>query len=219
MKLKLLMILLLTVMILTGVALVDDIRLYRIVSPSMEPLIPVGSLVIVSSSEPMSIGDIVAYKLDVIGRSYTLVHRVVDVKDGYYVIRADVDPAGTGETVEAGKIIGKVVLVIPFLGYVAGVIAVIPAVILLIPLVSKKNGLGFPATAFISILPSIFPVQGIAASIGQIPFTAIMAGTILTTRIILENRNKDLAELVYLLVAAVSIISLNIVEMVSWLAS
>ena len=218
MKLKLLSIFLLTVMVLVGVGLVDDVRLYRIVSPSMEPLIPVGSLIIVSLSEPIDIGDVVAYKLDVIGRSYTLVHRVVDVKDGYYVIRADVDPSTMGETVEAEKIIGKVVLTIPFLGYIAGVVAVIPAILLLFPLASKKDGIGFPTTAFITILPSILPVQGIAASIGQVPFTAIMAGTVIAARIILENRDKDLAELVYLLVAAVSIISLNVVEMVSWLA-
>ncbi len=219
MKLKLLTIFMVTVIVLMSLGFVDDIRLYRIVSPSMEPLIPVGSLVVVSRSEPVGIGDIVAYRLDVIGRSYTLVHRVVDVKDGYYTIRADVDPTSAGETLEAGKIIGKVVLAIPFLGYIAGVVAVLPAMILLIPLASKKDGMGFPTAAFISFLPSILPIHGLAASIGQIPFTAITAGSIITTRIILEKKDKDIAELVYLVAAAVSIISINVVEMVGWLAT
>ena len=219
MKLKLLTIFMVTVIVLMSLGFVDDIRLYRIVSPSMEPLIPVGSLVVVSRSEPVGIGDIVAYRLDVIGRSYTLVHRVVDVKDGYYTIRADVDPTSAGETLEAGKIIGKVVLAIPFLGYIAGVVAVLPAMILLIPLASKKDGMGFPTAAFISFLPSILPIHGLAASIGQIPFTAIIAGSIITTRIILEKKDKDIAELVYLVAAAVSIISINVVEMVGWLAT
>ena len=219
MKLKLVTIFMVTVIVLMSLGFVDDIRLYRIVSPSMEPLIPVGSLVVVSRSEPVGIGDIVAYRLDVIGRSYTLVHRVVDVKDGYYTIRADVDPTSAGETLEAGKIIGKVVLAIPFLGYIAGVVAVLPAMILLIPLASKKDGIGFPTAAFISFLPSILPIHGLAASIGQIPFTAIIAGSIITTRIILEKKDKDIAELVYLVAAAVSIISINVVEMVGWLAT
>ena len=219
MKLKLVTIFMVTVIVLMSLGFVDDIRLYRIVSPSMEPLIPVGSLVVVSRSEPVGIGDIVAYRLDVIGRSYTLVHRVVDVKDGYYTIRADVDPTSAGETLEAGKIIGKVVLAIPFLGYIAGVVAVLPAMILLIPLASKKDGMGFPTAAFISFLPSILPIHGLAASIGQIPFTAITAGSIITTRIILEKKDKDIAELVYLVAAAVSIISINVVEMVGWLAT
>jgi len=219
MKLKLLIIFMTTVIVLTGICLVDDIRLYRIVSPSMEPLIPVGSLVVVSRSEPVEIGDIVAYKLEVMGRSYTLVHRVVDVKDGYYTIRADVDPTSAGETLEAGKILGKVVLAIPFLGYITGVVAILPAIILLIPLASKKDGIGFPTAAFISFLPLILPVQGLASSIGQIPFTALIASSIITARIILEKRNKDIAELVYLVASAVSIISINVVEMVSWLAT
>jgi signal peptidase I len=219
MKLKLLIIFMTTVIVLTGICLVDDIRLYRIVSPSMEPLIPVGSLVVVSRSEPVEIGDIVAYKLEVMGRSYTLVHRVVDVKDGYYTIRADVDPTSAGETLEAGKILGKVVLAIPFLGYIAGVVAILPAIILLIPLASKKDGIGFPTAAFISFLPLILPVQGLASSIGQIPFTALIASSIITARIILEKRNKDIAELVYLVASTVSIISINVVEMVGWLAT
>jgi len=218
-KLKLLIIFMMTVIVLTCICFIDDIRLYRIVSPSMERLIPVGSLVVVSRSEPVGMGDIVAYRLDVMGRSYTLVHRVIDVKDGYYTIRADVDPTSGGETLETGKIIGKVILAIPFLGYIAGVVVVLPAIILLIPLASKKDGIGFPTAAFISFLPSILPIHGIASSIGQIPFTAITAGSIITTRVILEKKDKGIAELVYLVAAAVSIISINVVEMVDWLAT
>jgi len=65
MKLKLLMIFMMTVIVLTCICLICDIRLYRIVSPSMEPFIPVGSLVVVSHFELVGMGDIVAYRLDV----------------------------------------------------------------------------------------------------------------------------------------------------------
>jgi len=59
---------------------------------------------------------------------------------------------------ETGKIIGKVILAIPFLGYITGVVVVLPAIILLISLASKKDGIGFPTAAFISFLPSILPI-------------------------------------------------------------
>ncbi|MEM1676422.1 MAG: signal peptidase I, partial [Nitrososphaerota archaeon] len=133
MRTQLLTIFLTTVILLTFISLASDSRIYRIVSPSMEPSLPVGSLIIVSLTEPIEVGDIVAYELEVSGRSYTLVHRVVDIRDNVYLIKADVDDSSLGEIVKAENIIGKVVLAIPFLGYLAGVIIAVPAIIILIP--------------------------------------------------------------------------------------
>ncbi|MEM1775723.1 MAG: signal peptidase I, partial [Nitrososphaerota archaeon] len=116
MRTQLLTIFLTTVILLTFISLASDSRIYRIVSPSMEPSLPVGSLIIVSLTEPIEVGDIVAYELEVSGRSYTLVHRVVDIRDNVYLIKADVDDSSLGEIVKAENIIGKVVLAIPFLG-------------------------------------------------------------------------------------------------------
>ncbi|MEM0262147.1 MAG: signal peptidase I [Nitrososphaerota archaeon] len=213
MRTQLLTIFLTTVILLTFISLASDLRIYRIVSPSMEPSLPVGSLIIVSLTEPIEVGDIVAYELEVSGRSYTLVHRVVDIRDNVYLIKADVDDSSLGEIVKAENIIGKVVLAIPFLGYLAGVIIAVPAIIILIPLIAKKGGVGFPVAAFTSFLPSILPLQGMALSIGRIPFTLLMVSAVIIGRII-ELKEKDMAEIIYTLVAAVSIINLSVVEMV-----
>ncbi|MEM2149502.1 MAG: signal peptidase I [Nitrososphaerota archaeon] len=213
MRTQLLTIFLTIVILLTFISLASDLRIYRIVSPSMEPSLPVGSLIIVSLTEPIEVGDIVAYELEVSGRSYTLVHRVVDIRDNVYLIKADVDDSSLGEIVKAENIIGKVVLAIPFLGYLAGVIIAIPAIIILIPLIAKKGGVGFPVAAFTSFLPSILPLQGMALSIGRIPFTLLMVSAVTIGRII-ELKEKDMAEIIYTLVTAVSIINLSVVEMV-----
>ncbi|MCS7125530.1 MAG: signal peptidase I [Aigarchaeota archaeon] len=217
MKTQLLTIFIVTVALLTLISVADDLRVYRIVSPSMEPSIPVGSLVIVSITEPIEVGDIVAYKLEVLGRSYTLVHRVVEIMDGAYLIRADVDSSSLGEIVKAENIIGKVILAIPFLGYLAGAIIAIPAILILLPLIASKGGVGFPTAAFISFLPSIFPLQGLALSLGNIFFTLLTTGVVIIGRMI-EYRDKDIAEIIYTLAAAVSIINLNISEVVRGLA-
>lgn len=207
------------VSLLVCFGLADDVRFYRIVSPSMEPLIPVGSLVVVSASEPVEVGDVVAYKLDVGGRSYTLVHRVVGVENGHYAVRADADPAGPGEAVEAGEVMGKVVLAMPLIGYFSGALPALPALILLIPLAWGRGGIGFPAAAFTSFLASILPVRGPASSIGQIPFSAAMAGAVAAVRMVLEGRDRDAAELVYLAVAAACVASLDLAQVVGWFAA
>ncbi|MEM3397466.1 MAG: signal peptidase I [Nitrososphaerota archaeon] len=217
MKTKLLAIFIITVIILTSISLVDDLRMFRIVSPSMEPAVPVGSLVIVSKTEPIEVGDVVAYELEVLGRKYTVVHRVVDVEDGVYMVKADVDASGLGERVEAGRIIGKAVLVIPYLGYLAGAFIAVPAIIILIPIIGKKGGLGFPAAAFISFLPSVLPLQGLASILGNIYFTTIMVGAVIVGRII-ELKDEDMAEIIYTLAAGVSVVSINVLEVVRWFA-
>jgi signal peptidase I len=88
---------------------------YTVVSGSMEPYIPRGSLVVVEASPP-GLGDVGAYRLEEGGKTYVIVHRVVGLGDGFYVFKGDaVDGV---EQVSMDMVIGSVVLAIPYVGYV-----------------------------------------------------------------------------------------------------
>jgi signal peptidase len=89
--------------------------LLYVVSGSMEPYVPVGSLVLLCQTQP-SVGDVAAYSL----YGKTVLHRVssIDLKGGTMLFVADADPAYPS-VVEIGKVRGVAVLVVPLLGYLA----------------------------------------------------------------------------------------------------
>ena len=90
-------------------------NLLYIVSGSMEPYVPVGSLVLLCQAQP-SVGDIAAYSL----YGKTVFHRVssIDLKGGTMLFVADANPAYPS-AVEIEKVRGVAVLVVPLLGYLA----------------------------------------------------------------------------------------------------
>lgn len=196
--------------------LLDELRMFRIVSPSMEPLLPVGSLVLVSRSEPIGLGDIIAYNMMVEERSYTIVHRVVGVEDGYYMVRADAVVGEGFEIVGRDKVVGKVVLAIPFIGYLAGVLAAFPTLLIAL-LIMGRGGAGFLTAAFASTMPAIFPVQGLAAHLGQHFFTAAMVCSSIIVRV-LEDKLGGWAGTLYGLITATSVLGLDVSEVVKWFA-
>lgn len=92
-----------------------------VVSGSMEPTVPVGSLAYLSpyrEAETITEGDIIAYET---GNAMTVLHRVVriDVGERNFVTKGDAN-----QTEDPGKISfeqyrGKLVFVIPLAGYLA----------------------------------------------------------------------------------------------------
>lgn len=88
-------------------------------SSSMEPAIPVASVVFIKKERLISIGDVITYKL--ISRQDTLVtHRVVAVtkQNGTeaYRVKGDAVKAPDGELVAKKDIVGKAFLHIPLIG-------------------------------------------------------------------------------------------------------
>jgi signal peptidase I len=55
-------------------------------SGSMEPYVPRGSLVVVIPEYP-GLGDVGAYRLEEGGKTYVIVHRVVGLGDGFYAFK------------------------------------------------------------------------------------------------------------------------------------
>jgi len=90
-------------------------NLLHVVSGSMEPYVPVGSLVLLCQTQP-SVGDVAAYSL----YGKTVLHRVssADLSKGTAYFVADVDPKSPS-VVEIGTIRGVAAFAVPLLGYLA----------------------------------------------------------------------------------------------------
>lgn len=72
----------------------------------------VGDLLLVAKSDYKP-GDVAIYLRDRI----TIVHRIVEVRGDSYVFKGDNNPGTDAETISRERVIGKVVLAVPLLGY------------------------------------------------------------------------------------------------------
>jgi len=106
-----------------------------IISGSMEPTIRTGSMVIVIPQDDYEQGEIIAFIDPTIGRN---VHRIVGVasRDGvtYFITRGDAAERPDRIPVPIDKVEGKVVMIFPYLGYIAylGFFAAMVPIILII---------------------------------------------------------------------------------------
>ncbi len=92
------------------------INAYVIVSNSMNPSIPIGSVIYTKKETVYKIGDIVAYPQ----KGKTISHRIDDViKIGsqiYYSTKGDANTTSDFDLVERGIIFGKTVFFLPYIG-------------------------------------------------------------------------------------------------------
>ena len=96
------------------------LKAYAITSGSMEPAIKTGSLVFTTSSENISVGDIITFK-DFRGNKI-VTHRVTgteidqDTGEIEYTTKGDANEEDDYATVEKEDVSGKLILAIPYLG-------------------------------------------------------------------------------------------------------
>ena len=111
-------------LLLAGARLVG-LRTFAVMSGSMEPAYPVGSLIYVRSAEPSALecGDVITFMLD---ENTVATHRIVEVlpdPEDSSVIRfrtkGDANDAADGALVHCKNVIGTPVFSVPFLGYAA----------------------------------------------------------------------------------------------------
>ena len=126
---------------------VRNMRLYIVLSGSMEPVLPVGSLVIADCSDTqVQSGDIAVFSKE----GQTVTHRIIDITDNGYVTKGDANKDYDAGIVAQQEILGTVILCIPYLGYglmwlqeyrilVIGVILLLIFLILLFPKSEKKK--------------------------------------------------------------------------------
>ncbi len=95
-----------------------------VLSGSMEPEIPVGSLVYIdrrTKAEEIRAGDVIAYHL---GEKAAVLHRVIRVEksEGYFTTKGDANQAEDPGEVSFGQYMGKLVFCIPLAGYLAAAV-------------------------------------------------------------------------------------------------
>ena len=94
------------------------LKTYKVLSGSMEPEYHVGSVVYVekSSIDDIEVGDVITFYIN----DNTVTHRVVD-KDNdteSFHTKGDANETEDGGSVAYDKVVGKVVLNVPYLGYI-----------------------------------------------------------------------------------------------------
>lgn len=97
-------------------------QVFTVLSGSMEPKYPVGSLIYVCRAEPAELGsgDVITFWLD---GDTAATHRIVEVlPDGSFRTKGDANDTADASPVEPASIIGSPTLTIPCLGYLAAYI-------------------------------------------------------------------------------------------------
>ena len=104
-------------------------ELYTVVSGSMEPAIPTGSLVYVENMDPTEVqeGDVIAF-YSVQGGSAVITHRVVTNSTvmGEFITKGDANAEPDPLKVEYAGVLGTVTAHIPFIGIYAGALNTLP---------------------------------------------------------------------------------------------
>ena len=128
------------------------LKLYTVLSPSMEPTYRVGSVIYVKPVDPLTVeeGQAITFRLD---GSTVATHRVIEVVRDNGAVRfrtkGDANASPDGSAVEAGSVIGVPVFTVPYLGYVVNYIQHPPglyvavaavAVLLLLTILPDRSG-------------------------------------------------------------------------------
>lgn len=99
-------------------------RFDTVLSGSMEPALPIGSVVAIKPVEAtdISVGDIIAYN----SGETLITHRVLEITnerdDSLFVTKGDANEEADTSLVSASSLVGKVVFDVPYLGYLASFI-------------------------------------------------------------------------------------------------
>lgn len=98
------------------VSLAGDTRYEPVYTGSMEPAIPVGSVVVIKPVDPetLKIGDIICFQLS---QPTSITHRIINITTEGFITKGDANEDPDQWTVKKENVIGKVVLTIPYVGY------------------------------------------------------------------------------------------------------
>jgi signal peptidase len=99
------------------VPLAGDTIYEPVYTGSMEPAIPVGSIVVIKPVNPETLktGDIICFKLS---EPTSITHRIINITDQGFITQGDANNAPDLWTVKKENVIGKVILTIPYIGYI-----------------------------------------------------------------------------------------------------
>lgn len=116
------------------------------ISDSMNPSINRGSITIVKQFSDYKLSDAIAYYAQIDGRTQIITHRITGIGGNVYTTKGDANDVSDRELVKPRLVIGKVILIIPYLGYVitfakgligTWLLIIIPAILIVISEILK----------------------------------------------------------------------------------
>ena len=117
-----LMIAVIVIMIPLSVPKLFGIQIFSVLSGSMEPAYPVGGVVYVKQVVPstLQIGDVITYNLGT-NTEYVMTHRIVELNSDAetFLTKGDANEGIDAEPVSYTRVVGKVVLYLPFIAKMA----------------------------------------------------------------------------------------------------
>jgi signal peptidase len=86
---------------------------------SMEPAIPVGSVVVIKpvDTETLKIGDIICFRLSE-SATTTVTHRIINITNEGFTTKGDANEDPDQWIVKKENVIGKAIFTIPYIGYI-----------------------------------------------------------------------------------------------------
>jgi signal peptidase len=108
------------ILILSTVDTPLNIKVYNVTTGSMEPSIPVGSLVVTRESGNYTEGDVITFKEKIMGEE-TFTHRVLEVREDergnkLYRTKGDANESADINLTPENLVLGEVILTIPLAG-------------------------------------------------------------------------------------------------------
>lgn len=93
------------------------LKLYGILSGSMEPTYKVGGVVYVKEALPseISVGDVISYS-NYLGVDIVTTHRVAEIREDAFITKGDANNTTDAEPVRFSRLIGKPIFYLPFFG-------------------------------------------------------------------------------------------------------
>lgn len=115
--------LLVILLLLAAAFLLPQVLKYKemaVLTGSMEPNIPVGSLIYVKETPPeeLSVGDVITYR---IGEDTVVTHRIVEIDPaaGTVKTKGDANDSNDAEPIPYGNVIGEEAFHLPLLGFIS----------------------------------------------------------------------------------------------------
>lgn len=118
--------------LVTHLAPVTGHQLFIITGGSMEPTIPLGSLVIVSQADASTVvvGDVITVRADNGVVVTHRVHQVIDSADGrFFETKGDKNQSPDASLVPARALVGAVTEYLPYAGYAHGFLSTVPGLL------------------------------------------------------------------------------------------
>lgn len=116
-------VLLIVLAVLAGILIIPKLMGYEemaVLTGSMEPNYPVGSLIFVKEEDPenLKVGDVITYRLD---EDTVVTHRIVEINQEEQTVttKGDANSDNDGSPVSYSNIVGKAHFKIPYLGFLA----------------------------------------------------------------------------------------------------